>query len=655
MSNLPILRPTFWNSTLWGFSVALSWTWGLGLFFSVQMALQFGMAGLLAFAIPNAIGLIAFGWFTQHIARKFDTSIDFERHFLATVGSMRWMFLLYQVVAIALTFFALFKYVFVPLGVNPVLVAFVLMGAALLLGEQFDIRKIKWSHFAFAVIICIAILLMGWGGGLYFSSAGVPPAPKIDGNDSVASFKFAGFMVPILCGFLLGPWLDIQQWQRAIQIRREKSSIRTAYNAGGLIFFVILLFHGTLALALVGEGERLGILDILIVPASDGLFHAKDAIIRFLFLSDLSVPWLFQAMYVTLLCLCIVSTLDSGYVALKWFMNDAVSKSDSVLVAIMPKGLLNSPLPPFLLAAGFALMALPLAFELEYFMAFYASFSIGYSMVFLFRTTFEPRFTAFTQTTLVSYAAFSVGLFGLGYFYSLPLLMILGSVLPLAHASVVILTRRAVEEIHKSGVMERVADAAREAIEKHDVRGIVKKFTHDPKATAEKKDAAADEGRLPVVTSIADLSPNVAAIAGSGSCWIEGKWFVHSLTATYQDTNSVGNVYFAQYAMWVGKTRELFFNHCLPTFDLRTTPWYILTRMFEHKFLQESREFEQIQVKIRVADFNRKFVTMEHQVYDSNNTLLGKGKQVLLFVSSSDYRIIDIPAECHKAFIPYIA
>jgi acyl-CoA thioesterase FadM len=158
-----------------------------------------------------------------------------------------------------------------------------------------------------------------------------------------------------------------------------------------------------------------------------------------------------------------------------------------------------------------------------------------------------------------------------------------------------------------------------------------------------------------MLQSLPDPSPNVAAIAGSGSCWIEGKWFVHSLTATYQDTNSVGNVYFAQYAMWVGKTRELFFNHCLPEFDLRTTPWYILTRMFEHKFLRETREFEQIRVKIRVSDFNRKFVTMEHQVFDSHDTLLGKGKQVLLFVSSSNYQIIDIPADCHKAFIPYIA
>ena len=113
----------------------------------------------------------------------------------------------------------------------------------------------------------------------------------------------------------------------------------------------------------------------------------------------------------------------------------------------------------------------------------------------------------------------------------------------------------------------------------------------------------------------------------------EGKWFVYSMIATYQDTNSVGNVYFGMYGLFVGKTRELFFNTVMPDFDLKTTKFYILTRSFEHKFVREAREFDVITVKIRVADFNRKFCTLEHQIFGSENELLGKGKQSLLFVS----------------------
>ena len=133
----------------------------------------------------------------------------------------------------------------------------------------------------------------------------------------------------------------------------------------------------------------------------------------------------------------------------------------------------------------------------------------------------------------------------------------------------------------------------------------------------------------------------------------EGKWFVHTFVATYADTNSVGNVYFGMYAMWVGKTRELFFNRCLPKFNLKTTPYYILTRSFEHKFTRETREFERVSVKIKVGEYNRKFVTLEHQIFDSSGNQLGKGKQQLIFVSSGDYKLLDIPDEVYEAFVAY--
>ena len=134
----------------------------------------------------------------------------------------------------------------------------------------------------------------------------------------------------------------------------------------------------------------------------------------------------------------------------------------------------------------------------------------------------------------------------------------------------------------------------------------------------------------------------------------EDKWFVHTFVATYADTNSVGNVYFGMYAMWVGKTRELFFNRVMPKFNLKNTSFYILTRSFEHKFMRETKEFETVSVKIRIGSYNRKFVHLEHEIYDAENHLLGKGQQSLLFVSSADYKMIDVPAEMHTAFLAYV-
>ncbi|MFM8789340.1 MAG: acyl-CoA thioesterase, partial [Chthoniobacterales bacterium] len=165
---------------------------------------------------------------------------------------------------------------------------------------------------------------------------------------------------------------------------------------------------------------------------------------------------------------------------------------------------------------------------------------------------------------------------------------------------------------------------------------------HAPRAAAEAP-----------ATLVATAKSIVEAVQHPLGGHFEGKWFVHSFVATYADTNSVGNVYFGMYAMWVGKTRELFFNRVMPKFNLKDTPFYILTRSFEHKFVRETREFETVSVRIRIGGYNRKFVTLEHEIFDSQNQLLGKGQQSLLFVSSGDYKMIDVPPEVHTAFLPY--
>jgi YbgC/YbaW family acyl-CoA thioester hydrolase len=140
----------------------------------------------------------------------------------------------------------------------------------------------------------------------------------------------------------------------------------------------------------------------------------------------------------------------------------------------------------------------------------------------------------------------------------------------------------------------------------------------------------------------------------AASYGFDGQWFTMQLVPTYDDTNSVGNIYFANYVRWVGKARELFFNVCLPNFDLKTTHFYILTRSFTHNFRRETREFEPITVRIRVSSLNRKFVTLDHEIYGSVNGLLGSGEQTLMFVDTSDYRPRDVPAELIRGFAPYL-
>jgi acyl-CoA thioesterase FadM len=276
----------------------------------------------------------------------------------------------------------------------------------------------------------------------------------------------------------------------------------------------------------------------------------------------------------------------------------------------------------------FTLVAVYLRLELEYFMIFYATFFVGYAALALVRAFHTGQGNALPQIKMFCVGSVAVVIFAYGYFLSNPWGMIVGSVLPVGYVGWMLLKPGAAHEFVK-GVEELEGTAG------------------GPLVVPLEKEQKVEAGR------VVPFPKQDGGIATDLFGHFEGKWFVHTFVATYADTNSVGNVYFGMYAMWVGKTRELFFNRCLPKFNLKTTPYYILTRSFEHKFMRETREFERVSVKIKVGEYNRKFVTLEHAIFDSAGNQLGKGKQQLIFVSSSDYKLLDIPDEVYEAFVAY--
>ena len=618
------------NALLWGNSVALAWMWGLGLFFSVQMTFMFGLQGLLVFAIPNALGLMLFGFLTQIVAKRHaggqeSLAIFFDKF----AKPFRLIFYLYQVVALTLTVFALSKYLFWPLGLvsGPMtglylcMVVFVVLAAGCLFGEEFGIQRIKFGHgiFGALMLVCVAVILLNLKPLVpenFQWQAVLPEAWQ--GPD------LPGYTIPLLVGLLVGPWLDLQHWQRAIQIHRENTSIRTSYVFGGFIFFLMLLFHGCLAAWVMSKGG----VDAYGKNGLDGFRYAHELIVQYLDRLDAGSAGLLPAAYYSFLGICVLTTLDSGYVALKWFLGANLGKSQNLLIGMLPKRLLESPIPTFLLVAVITLGGLWAKLELEYFMVFYASFFVGYASLAIARCFVPNSQQPLPQIKMFSLASISLVIFAFGYCTGAGFLLVLGSLLPLLYV---------VWLVFNTDLLRVVTEKAGEVIEAaSEIPGI--------KAIAKTANVVAGS------EVVAPAPQDAHALGGH----FEGKWFVYSFIATYQDTNSVGNVYFGMYGLFVGKTRELFFNAVMPDFDLKTTKFFILTRSFEHKFVREAREFDVITVKIRVADFNRKFCTLEHQIFGSENELLGKGKQSLLFVSSKDYSLLDIPSEVYTAFMPHI-
>jgi acyl-CoA thioesterase FadM len=602
----------FLNNLLWGNSVALSWVWGLGLFFSVQFTVEFGLTGLLTFLIPNCLGLFLFGAIADHIARRNTGSESLAVFFNGWSRPFRLVFFLYQIIALSLTIFALIRYGWQPLGLQPDLLylpltALIILAAGILFGEEFSIRRIKYSHAVFlAIILCCIAVIIAELGSPYLR--GIHRPSLLPSHD----LSFWGYVVPICIGFLVGPWLDLQQWQRAIQIRRENTSITASYAVGALIFGAVLLFHGILALwAMEGGAGK------VIQKGIAGYPYAESLLTR-VFSTDPVNPWLLGS-YLVFLSACILTTLDSGYIALRWFFQSNASRSKNPIFALIPEKLITSPIPAFILCAVIAVTGAAIGIELEYFLIFFATFFVGYSALAIGRAFMNGPVNAIPQVKMFCIGSLAVVIFAYGYFLHQPVFQILGSLLPLGYVLWLMLKPLAGEDFITEG----------------------------------------EELDQPATASVVPLTPvgTVLTPAPTGTHDITGhfedKWFIHTFVATYADTNSVGIVYFGMYAMWVGKTRELFFNRVMPKFNLKETPFYILTRSFEHKFVRETREFETVSVKIRVAGHNRKFVTLEHEIYDSAGNQLGKGSQSLLFVSSTDYKMLDIPQDVVTAFLAY--
>ncbi len=618
------------NALLWGNSVALAWMWGLGLFFSVQMTFMFGLQGLLLFAIPNALGLMLFGFMTQIVAKRHAGGQESLAMFFEKFAKpFRLIFYLYQVVALSLTVFALAKYLFWPLGLvsGPMtalylcMVVFVVLAAGCLFGEEFGIQRIKFGHGVLGALLLVCV------GVVIFSLQ--PLVPENFRWDAAVPGGWTGpdllgYAIPLLVGLLVGPWLDLQHWQRAIQIHRENTSIRSSYFFGGVIFFLMLLFHGCLAAWVLSKGGG----DAYGAKGLDGFRYAHELVVQYIEQLDVKSKGLLPTAYFSFLGICALTTLDSGYISLKWFLGANLGKSQNLLVSMLPKRLLESPIPTFFLVAVITLGGLWARLELEYFMVFYASFFVGYASLAIARCFVPNSQQPLPQIRMFSLASISLVIFAFGYCTGANFLLLLGSLLPLFYVVWLVVNTDLLRV-----VTERAGEVMEAASEIPAIKAIAK--------TGQAVTASRVEAPIP---------QDAHALGGH----FEGKWFVYSMIATYQDTNSVGNVYFGMYGLYVGKTRELFFNEVMPDFDLKTTKFYILTRSFEHKFVREAREFDVITIKIRVADFNRKFCTLEHQIFGSENELLGKGKQSLLFVSSKDYSLLDIPGEVYSAFMPHI-
>lgn len=632
----------------WPASIALSWLWGLGFFFSIHFAFSYGFVGLILFALPNALGLVLFGVLTGRIGNAAAIRAWIEKAF-ARYGAI---FALYQIAALSLTLFALMAYFALPAGVElPFAVGFAVLAISVFLAEATGFPRIRIVHLALlGVFALLAVFLL--------TSASLPGAPRPPAA-GLSDGEFWAYLIPLTVGLLVGPWTDLQQWQRAVAVAEGGQSVARAFAIGGGIFFVLLLAVGSLGLMLVSP-------DVTVAPAAiDGRVHAEAVVAASLVGMD---GGLYLAAFGLMALIAVVTTCDSGYLALRWFLERTEQTASNPIMALLPKGLIKSPLPTFVLVFAIAAIGIEASLELEHFMVLYATIFLAYSLALAIQAA-RRREPAALRPLLPLSGLVSLGLMAIGYFEHLDPLMIVAVLVPPAAALVWLRSDtddRATETSGPAGGGTERPESGQ--------GGTITDLSQHGHAGANGNGAAAlngSNGHAPHIwqadadaLTAFDHGPLNGNGNGNGhhglrdkltdlSGWFDKKWFTIEIVPTYGDTNSVGNVYFASYVGWIGKARELFFRHCMPNFDLNQTPYFILTRNFNHKFKRETKEFEALTVRLKIESFNRKFVKLRHEIRDRMDQMIGEGEQTLMFVETSDYRLIDIPGDVYNAFIPH--
>ncbi len=212
-------RTSLASAVGWGFYLASSWTWVIGMYLPVLLVRDYGVGGWIVFAIPNVVGAAAMGW----VLRSRETAGRIVADHGAAVTT-------FTAVTISFQLFALMWLLPTLVGTGGVL----LVLAALVCAVSYPLARglgIPLNAIAVWVLSAAVFLMLASGGVLE------PPPPT--GDDP--PWHLVGLAPACLLGFLLCPYLDATFLHARYET--DRAGARIAFTLGfGVLFLAMILF-----------------------------------------------------------------------------------------------------------------------------------------------------------------------------------------------------------------------------------------------------------------------------------------------------------------------------------------------------------------------------------------------------------------------------
>ncbi|TQV86163.1 acyl-CoA thioesterase [Exilibacterium tricleocarpae] len=131
--------------------------------------------------------------------------------------------------------------------------------------------------------------------------------------------------------------------------------------------------------------------------------------------------------------------------------------------------------------------------------------------------------------------------------------------------------------------------------------------------------------------------------------------FTYQHIVSFQDTNLVGNVYFASYLNWQGRCREMFiYEHSPSVLELINTDLALITLSCSCEYFDELVAFDKVVIEMNLVSKVQNRVKMQFNYFKSaeqGRKLVATGAQEVcsMLRRGNDLEPCALPAELEKA------
>ncbi len=223
----------------WGFYLAVSWTWVIGMILPALMLRDFGWWGLLVFLAPNAIGAALMGT----VLRDAESAKRLRSQHKDAIG-------LFSIVTIAFHFYVIGAIALSVAG-WPTFSGQILILVFLLL-PLLDIARSRHTKLVAVVIWLVSVLM----AGLYWSTGGGDSVLAGAGYATEFSRDLLMLAPVVVFGFALCPYLDATFLRARMETSRAGG--RAAFAFGFLCPFVIMIAFTVLYSTIIAAGNEVG-------------------------------------------------------------------------------------------------------------------------------------------------------------------------------------------------------------------------------------------------------------------------------------------------------------------------------------------------------------------------------------------------------------